>query len=147
MAKITEIAKMIAASVDKTDELDSMVLEVAAEEEEAVEPTVNEQMMAYQMAQLLRANTFLDKKKDAVFSDVLDLRTRGMVERAINSYDIDFLLGLGLSIETTAELAKSLIVIAKRHKVTIPNDWINVAKMNIDIETEEEVAPRRTVKM
>tara|TARA_B100001750_G_C15155757_1_gene421851 strand:+ start:44 stop:457 length:414 start_codon:yes stop_codon:yes gene_type:complete len=119
--------------------------EVAAEEEAKFEPTVDEQMVAYLQAQIKRADAFLDKRKDKVFEDTLSIRTRGEVERAIIAYDADYLLGLGLSVEATSELAQSLIQIAKKHKVVIPKDWNDIAKMDINLESTSTVQQRRVV--
>lgn len=80
-----------------------------------------------------RANAMLDKNKEKVFVDVLSLTTRGQVERAMRAYSKSYLLSLAISIEATSELAKELILLAKKYKLEAPKDWIDVAEFNTSI--------------
>lgn len=90
-------------------------------------------LISYYEAVLDRANKILDRDKVNIFIDVLNLRTRGEVERAMLAYDMDYLLSLNLSVEATAELTQNLIQIAKRFNLPVPSVWKEVAKSNSDI--------------
>lgn len=86
-----------------------------------------ENLIDYYEAVIIRSNDLLDRKKMDVYSDVLNITTRGKMERAIGAYDKDYLMSLGLSLEATADLAEQLIILAVRWKCAIPDDWKTVA--------------------
>jgi predicted GTPase len=135
MSKILEIAKTL-ISVAELEELAN--LELAASEIEMLQaPSVEEQYIVYLSAALTRMNNMIDKNKKDVFADILNIQTRARVERAIVAYDKAFLLNLQLSLESVAELASELIMIAKRFKVPPPNAWVDVSKMRIDLKGED----------
>lgn len=135
MSKILEIAKTL-ISVAELEELAN--LELAASEIEMLQaPSVEEQYIVYLSAALTRMNNMIDKNKKDVFADILNIQTRARVERAIVAYDKSFLLNLQLSLESVAELASELIMIAKRFKVPPPNAWVDVSKMRIDLKGED----------
>lgn len=112
-------------------------IETAADgsEEENLEyyQDVIEGVINYYEGVINRANTIIDKNKNRIFNDVLNLSTRGEVERAIRAYTKSYLLGLPISVEATSELAQSLMQICKQYKIDPPKDWMDVAQFNTNI--------------
>jgi len=94
---------------------------------------VIEGVINYYEGVLNRANDIVDRNKNKIFRDVLDLNTRGEMERAMRAYTKSYLLCLPISIEATSELAKELIQMCKVYKIDPPKDWEDVAKFNTDI--------------
>lgn len=78
--------------------------------------------------ELTRANLILDKNKDKVFADILNIRN--ITDATSMSEDIgaDFILDLGLSLAATSELASAMIVAVRGFKVEPPDDWVALAK-------------------
>jgi hypothetical protein len=121
MSKLIEVAKQILMSC-----------EIAAEDISVAEgPSAEEQYISYLQAVIIRANQYLDKDKGRIFAEVLALPTKGSIERAIIAYDRYYLMQLGLSLESTCELAKELCLVAKQGKVGIPKDWKAISEMDI----------------
>lgn len=140
MPNISEITKEILASIP----------EIAAETDEydlSNFSSASDQLADYYRAQIIRANLFLDRHKDRVFNDVLNLSTRGQVERAIESYDTIYLLSLGLSLDSTSELAQRLIRIAKQYPVNIPESWLKLSGMDFNLEYTESVYNRKIARV
>lgn len=132
MSKILEIAKNLIGN------LQDQAIEEAAGDIEVLDPlSIEEQYILYLSAALTRANKVLDKNKETVFAQVLDLNSRARVERAVGAYDKPYLLSLGLSLEATSELARNLIDTAERFKVSPPRAWKEVAMLNIDLKGED----------
>lgn len=107
-------------------------VELAADEDMVLDEDVYvsdsfQNLFDYYESVIIRANELLDRKRLDVFSDVLNLTTRGQMERAIAAYSKDYLMGLGLSLEATSDLAEQLIILAVRWKCAIPEDWKTVA--------------------
>ena len=139
MTKILEIAQNILTTFNIAD------IETAAADIEMLNsPSPEEQYIIYLSAALARANTMLDARKQDVFADVLNLTTKGRVERAVTSYDKAYLLGLRLSLESIAELASELILRAKRFGVDAPDAWLDISKMRIEIKGEDIPTVSRT---
>lgn len=115
--------------------LSSIENAAAIDEEGSLEyyQDVIESVINYYEGVLNRANNILDKNNNRIFNDVLNLSTRGDIERAMRAYTKSYLLGLPISVEATSELAKSLIQLCKTFKVEPPRDWVDVAKFNTDI--------------
>lgn len=90
-------------------------------------------ILRYYEGVIQRQDKILDRKKLSVFSDVLNLTTRGQVERALTSFNYSYLLGLNLSLEATSELAENLIQLANKYKLPIPEAWSNAASYKNDI--------------
>lgn len=90
-------------------------------------------LVTYYEAVITRANEIMDREKTSIFLDVLNLNTRGEVERAMLAYNTAYLFSLNLSMETTAELAQNLITYAKKYKLPIPKDWFDVARSNANL--------------
>lgn len=110
------------------------VIEVAEDETEIVvdeSMTAEEQLIVYLNAVILRSDKILDKNKARVFSDVLNLNTRGEMERALLSYNKHFLLSLPLSLDSIVELTKELISLAAKFKVDPSKDWNNISKYDV----------------
>jgi len=110
-------------------------VELAADEDSVLDEDVYvsdsyQNLFDYYESVIIRANEILDRKKLDVYSDVLNIATRGQMERATLAYDKEYLMGLGLSLEATAELAEQLIIAAVRWKCSIPEDWRTVAGSN-----------------
>lgn len=114
----------------------------AAENEDDKDNSANEaenftdamtSLITYYEAVIARTNSILDRNKRSVFIDVLNLNTRGEVERAMLSYTTAYLFGLNLSMESTAELAQNLIYCAKKYGLPIPKDWNDVARSNANV--------------
>ena len=124
MSKILEFANMIMRSVIEVAEVEVVANEPASAEEEYI---------TYLTACLIRSDKILDQNKQKVFNSVLNLPTRGRVERAIVAYDKHFLLSQNLSLDSTSELAKALIEVAKRFKVAAPRDWVEMSRMDIEL--------------
>lgn len=90
-------------------------------------------LVTYYEAVITRANEIMDREKTSIFLDVLNLNTRGEVERAMLAYNTAYLFSLNLSMESTAELAQNLITYAKKYKLPIPKDWFDVARSNANL--------------
>jgi len=127
MSRILEIAKDLLEAA-----------EIAAADIEMLEPpTIEEQYIMYLGAAISRANKFLDRRKSEIFASVLNLQTMGRVQHATEAYDKVYLLSLGLSLESTSELASELIVLANKYKIPVPRSWTEVSRMNIDLKGED----------
>lgn len=92
-------------------------------------------------AALRRANRFMDRDANRITGDVLNIQSRGEAERAIVAYDIAYLMQLGLSLEATSELAKSLIALVIPYKVVPPDAWRAVANYNVELEEQIQNRP------
>lgn len=128
--KLFETIRKLAESASKIP-IPSPV-EIAADDDIILDEDVfvsdsYQNLFDYYEAVIIRQNEFLDRKKMDVFSDVLNLTTRGQMERATTAYSKDYLMSLGLSLEATSDLAQQLIILAVRWKCAIPEDWRTVA--------------------
>lgn len=127
MSDLFDKIRLLLNSIEKAapDEVEEENLEYY---QDVIEGVIN-----YYEGVLNRANAIIDRNKNKIFIDVLDLNTRGEVERAMRAYTKTYLLGLPISVEATSELAQSLIQICKTYKLDPPRDWVDVAQFNTDI--------------
>lgn len=134
-------------------ELITRSVEIAAEtnDDEKIDyhQNVIESAINYYENIIERANYFMDKNKAKIFNDVLNISTRGEAERALKAYTKSYLLNLGLSLDSTAELGRSLVQLSKQWKIEPSQDWIDVSKykMGLGEVTTELKYVRDTVEI
>lgn len=127
MSDLFDKIRLLISSIEKAAPDDSEDSELHYYQD-VIEGVIN-----YYEGVLNRANDLLDRNKNKIFIDVLDLNTRGEMERAMRAYSKAYLLALPISVEATSELAKELIQMCKPYKLDPPKDWIDVAKFDTDI--------------
>lgn len=94
-----------------------------------------------------RANAILDKHKDKVFMQHLNITSRTSAEKASIAYDVPYFLSLPLSLESVGELVQALKEACISFKCTPPRSWDDVINgihntTNTREIVENEVEPR-----
>lgn len=85
-------------------------------------------LLDYLKAALVRADTFLDRRRDQVFFEVLTIPDKTTAQRVVVAYDVEYLMGLGLSLDATIELTRELIGVMTSMNVSYPATWDKLAQ-------------------
>lgn len=98
------------------------------------------------LAELIRANNILDKNKDSLLFDLLNLSKKEDIMRAAQSYDYSFLIDQHLSLGSLQDLCRELIVLAKKYGVTPPQVWTDFMLGNTQLPITEETEDDQVIE-
>lgn len=87
---------------------------------------------------LHRANRLLDRRKDMIFAQHLNITTRGEAERALVAYGQSYMMKLPLSLDAIQELSQGLVDVLRRFKVPASEALTNLSKGQFELTMLDE---------